>query len=69
MFDNHLILILIKSFAVHHSDWSNISDRSVDAFTKREKKGKKEKNTNMLHQQIVLFRTQNKLCDSGMAWR
>ena len=23
----------------------------------------------MLHQQIVVFRRQNKLCDSGMAWR
>lgn len=33
-----------------------------------DQKERPEKTTNMLHQQIALFRRQNKLCGSGMAW-
>lgn len=65
MFDNHLIII--GTFVVHHSNLTGpIFQTAPPVLLPKEKK---EKNANMLHQQIVLFRTQNKLCDSGSVWR
>lgn len=65
MFDNHLIII--GTFVVHHSDPTGpIFQTALSMLLPKEKK---EKSANMLHQQIVLFRTQNKLCDSGSVWR
>ena len=73
MFDNHLIFIFNICCTLFKPDWSNLPDSFVDVFSRKKERGKKKtqkrQNANMLHQQIVLFRTQNKLCDSGMLWR